>query len=189
MDKVLFVAFLVLALASCRDCFSLNKQRIDRKSIARDHGPTKSQFILLAASTSKIPISTQNNDPSNTPPYTLSTPQSVYVAMTSLFVTCLIIADVIGMKIFEVKLPYPILGFTRIEHTCGMLTFPVTFLLSDIINEYFGAKATKATVYLGLVMSMFVFVVINIATALPFLDKPFNSKYIFTCNSLVCKIL
>jgi hypothetical protein len=192
MDKaMIFVTFLILALVSCRDCLSLGKQRIVRKEnkiFARDHVKTRdsSQFHLLAASNSNtaanLPISSTNqyssSDPSNMPPYTLSKPQKVYVAMTTLFVTCLVIADVIGMKIFEVKLPFPILGFTRIEHTCGMLTFPVTFLLSDIINEYFGAKATKSTVYLGLSMSMFVFFIINVATALPFLDKPFNSKSI-----------
>lgn len=47
-------------------------------------------------------------------------------------------------------------------------------LLGDVINEYFGPKATKHTVYLGLVMSCFVFLVMNIAQALPYLDKPFN---------------
>lgn len=55
-----------------------------------------------------------------------------------------------------------------------MLTFPLTFLLGDIINEYYGPEATKETVYLGLYMSMLVFGVMNLAQALPFLDKPFN---------------
>lgn len=57
-----------------------------------------------------------------------------------------------------------------------MLTFPITFLLGDIINEYYGAKATKNTVYLGLYMSVLVFTMMNIAQALPYLDKPFNGK-------------
>ena len=107
-------------------------------------------------------------------PYTLSKPQFLYVILTTLFVTCLVIADVIGVKLFELKLPFSIFGLTSVEHTCGMLTFPVTFLLGDTINEYYGAKATRQTVYLGLAMSIFVFVVMNIAQALPYLDKPFN---------------
>ncbi len=112
----------------------------------------------------------------NTPPYKLSKPQSVYVALTSLFVTCLIVADVIGVKIFELTLPFKILGINKVEHTCGMLTFPITFLLGDIINEYYGPQATKNTVYLGLVMSVLVFFIMNVAQALPYLDKPFNGK-------------
>jgi len=108
------------------------------------------------------------------PPYAFSKQQFVYVVLTSLFVTCLIVADVIGVKIFELTLPFTIMGFKTVEHTCGMLTFPVTFLLGDIINEYYGPKATRTTVYLGLAMSIFVFAMINIAQALPYLDRPFN---------------
>ena len=110
----------------------------------------------------------------NVPPYSLSPQQFVYVVLTSIFVTCLIIADVIGVKLFEFNLPFPILGHKTIEHTCGMITFPITFLLGDTINEYYGAKATRQTVFIGLAMSILVFGVMNLAQALPYLDKPFN---------------
>ena len=58
----------------------------------------------------------------------------------SIFVTCLIIADVIGVKLFEIPLPFEVFGHKTVEHTCGMLTFPVTFLLGDLINEYYGTR-------------------------------------------------
>ena len=106
--------------------------------------------------------------------YELSPQQFVYVVLTSIFVTCLIIADVIGVKLFEIPLPFEILGHKTVEHTCGMLTFPVTFLLGDVINEYYGPKAAKRTVYIGLAMSILVFLVMNVAQAMPYLDKPFN---------------
>lgn len=114
--------------------------------------------------------------PVTLPPHKLSIHQFVYLVLTATFVTCLIVADVIGVKIFEIKLPFPILGHTSIEHTCGMLTFPITFLLGDVINEYYGAKATKQTVYIGLAMSVLVFIVMNLAQALPYLQRPFNGK-------------
>jgi uncharacterized integral membrane protein (TIGR00697 family) len=107
-------------------------------------------------------------------PHRLNVQQFVYVVLTSIFVTCLIIADVIGVKIFELKLPFPIFGHKTIEHTCGMITFPITFLLGDVINEYYGAKAAKDTIYIGLAMSILVFGVMNFAQALPYLQKPFN---------------
>ena len=106
--------------------------------------------------------------------YELSPQQFAYVVLTSIFVTCLIIADVIGVKLFEIPLPFEVLGRKTVEHTCGMLTFPITFLLGDVINEYYGPKAAKRTVYIGLAMSVLVFVVMNVAQALPYLDKPFN---------------
>jgi uncharacterized integral membrane protein (TIGR00697 family) len=116
----------------------------------------------------------KSNTNPNLPPYTLNIQQKVYLFLTSLFVSCLIVADVIGVKIFEIKLPFTILGHKSIEHTCGMLTFPITFLLGDLINEYYGPKATKQTVYIGLIMSVMVFTVMNIAQVLPYLNKPFN---------------
>lgn len=106
--------------------------------------------------------------------YELSPQQFVYVVLTSIFITCLILADVIGVKLFDIQLPFEILGKTHIEHTCGMITFPITFVLGDIINEYYGSKAAKRTVYIGLAMSIFVFLILNISQAMPYLDKPFN---------------
>mmetsp|Transcript_13398 Transcript_13398/g.18357 ORF Transcript_13398/g.18357 Transcript_13398/m.18357 type:complete len:334 (+) Transcript_13398:73-1074(+) len=106
--------------------------------------------------------------------YELSPQQFIYVVLTSVFVTCLIVADVVGVKLFEIPLPFEIFGHKTVEHTCGMLTFPITFLLGDIINEYYGPKAAKNSVYIGLAMSMLVFLVMNIAQAMPYLDKPFN---------------
>lgn len=106
--------------------------------------------------------------------YELSPQQFIYVILTTIFVTCLIVADVIGVKLFEIPLPFEILGHKTVEHTCGMLTFPITFLLGDIINEYYGPKASKNTVYLGLGASILVFLTMNFAQAMPFLDKPFN---------------
>lgn len=116
--------------------------------------------------------------PKTSPPHRLSIHQLIYLILTSIFVTCLIVADMIGVKIFEFKLPFSILGHNSVEHTCGMITFPITFLLGDIINEYYGPKATRHTVYIGLAMSILVFFVMNIAQALPYLDKPFNGKLI-----------
>ena len=139
----------------------------------------------MSLDVSNTPIITNNNnnqminnnnnkDIDSNNQYELSPQQFMYVVLTSIFITCLILADVIGVKLFDIQLPFEILGKTNIEHTCGMLTFPVTFVLGDVINEYYGPKAAKRTVYIGLAMSIFVFIVINISQAMPFLDKPFN---------------
>lgn len=126
---------------------------------------------------SALPSSNITKLPVTKAPHRLSVHQFVYVVLTSIFVTCLIVADVIGVKIFELNLPFKILGHSTIEHTCGMLTFPITFLLGDIINEYYGPKAAKDTIYIGLGMSILVFVVMNLAQALPYLNKPFNGSF------------
>ena len=83
--------------------------------------------------------------------YALSPQQFVYVVLTCIFVSSLLIADIIGVKLFEINLPFTIFGHKTVEHSCGVLIFPVTFLLGDVINEYFGPKAATRTVYIGTV--------------------------------------
>lgn len=108
--------------------------------------------------------------------------QKLYLWLTAFFVSCLLIADIVGIKLFriplgfEVALPFSSSPIDAIEHTCGMLTFPVTFLLTDLLNEYYGTKGARRVTYIGLVMASFVFIVMNIAQAMPYLPKDFNIK-------------
>lgn len=105
-----------------------------------------------------------------------TTAQKVYLWLAAIFIASLLIADIVGIKLFRIELPFPIFGFHAIEHTCGMLTFPITFLLTDLINEYYGARAARRLTYLGLAAAVFVFVIMNIAQAMPYLDAPFNVR-------------
>jgi uncharacterized integral membrane protein (TIGR00697 family) len=87
----------------------------------------------------------------------------------ALFVASLLVADITGVKLFEVSL----FGVT-VRHTCGMLTFPITFLLTDLINEFYGPRAARRIVWLGLAMGFFAFVAVNAALAMPRWEVPFN---------------
>ncbi|MGE0479926.1 MAG: queuosine precursor transporter [Phycisphaerae bacterium] len=96
-----------------------------------------------------------------------TTGQRVYVWLTAFYCACLIIADIVGIKLFK-------LG--PVEHTTGMLTFPVTFLLTDLLNEYYGKKAARRVAIIAFTMALFVFGAINVALAMPFLDAPYNVR-------------
>lgn len=100
--------------------------------------------------------------------------QRVYVWLAAVSVSCLIVADVVGIKLFRIELPFSLFGISAVEHTCGMLTFPVTFILTDIINEYYGKKGARRVVYIGVAMAMLVFGVINLAQAMPYLPAAYN---------------
>lgn len=110
------------------------------------------------------------------PPHALTGPQKLYLWLTLVTTTCLLVANAIGVKLFQFELPFPILGKTTLEHTCGMLTFPLTFLITDLLNEYFGRKAARRAVYLSFAMAMLAFVAFQIADAMPHWDVPFNVK-------------
>lgn len=93
----------------------------------------------------------------------------VYVWLTATFVASLLVADIVGIKLFSIN----VLGW-RVEHTCGMLTFPITFLLTDLLNDYYGKPAARRVAYIAFAMGALVFGVINIALAMPSLPASYN---------------
>lgn len=109
-------------------------------------------------------------------PHAFTLAQKVYLWLATIFIASLLIADIVGIKLFRIPLPFTLFGFDAIEHTCGMLTFPVTFLLTDLVNEYYGPRAARRITYLGLAAALFVFGVINLAQAMPYLDAPYNVR-------------
>jgi hypothetical protein len=124
--------------------------------------------------------------PASTPPRTDDTPhrftpaQRLYLTLALVSATCLLMADVLGVKLFRIPLPFEIPVFwsdqpiSAITHTCGMLLFPITFLITDLANEYFGPKAARRIVWLSFAMGGISFLSINTALAMPHWDVPFN---------------
>ncbi|MFO0836000.1 MAG: queuosine precursor transporter [Phycisphaerales bacterium] len=116
--------------------------------------------------------------------YEFSTPQRVYLWLSSFSLACLLIADIVGVKLFRIPfpgnfsftMPFSSVTYDSVTHTCGMLTFPVTFLITDLLNDYYGKKAARRVVWIGFAMAMIVFAVVNIAQAMPAWDVPFNVK-------------
>lgn len=91
--------------------------------------------------------------------------QLLYVWLTAFFSACLIMADLVGVKLFDIG---------GVKHTCGMLTFPLTFLITDLVNEYYGKRAARRMTYIAFAMALFAFVVLNVSLAMPYLDAPYN---------------
>lgn len=98
----------------------------------------------------------------------------LYIWLSGFFVTCLLIADITGSKFFHfdlLKLHLPIIGeYNFVTHSCGMLSFPITFLLTDLINEYYGKKGARRVTFLGLFCAFVAFMLIYAARQMP-VDK------------------
>lgn len=84
--------------------------------------------------------------------------QRFFVYLTAIFVAALIVSDLIGGKYFRVG---------GLDFSVGMIPFPLTFLLTDIVNEFYGTEGARRITYVGLGVAIFVFAVINLAIALP----------------------
>jgi queuosine precursor transporter len=125
--------------------------------------------LLPRETANPISPAAQTNAPTH-----FSKSQLLYVWLAAFSVTCLLVADLVGVKLFQFNLPFPILGKTTIEHTCGMLTFPITFLITDWLNDYFGKAAARRVVLISFSMGMFAFIIMRLASAMPAWDVPFN---------------
>lgn len=114
------------------------------------------------------------------PPPDLDLRTRLYVWLAGGMTACLLVADVLGVKVFDVLLFTPPLveGFPILDghlaHTCGMLTFPLTFLITDLVNDYYGKKAARRLTWLALAMGFLSFLVINCALAMPRMQADFN---------------
>lgn len=89
--------------------------------------------------------------------------QRLYLWLSGLFVTCLLVADITGGKLFELPLPF---GGTLV-HSVGNLAFPVTFLVTDLVNEFYGKRAARHLTFLGLAMAALSFGILFVARKLP----------------------
>src|SRR5262249_50286071 len=78
--------------------------------------------------------------------------------LTTIFVAALITSDLIGGKVFRVW---------GLDLSVGMIPFPLTFLLTDIVNEFYGTEGARRITFVGLGAAPFVFIIINIAIHLP----------------------
>lgn len=97
--------------------------------------------------------------------------QKLYVILCGIFLTNAITAEIIGAKIFSLSesLGLNIQGFSFLGMdmgfalTAGTLSWPFVFIISDVINEYFGKKGVKFISYLTAALITFAFMVIYLA--------------------------
>jgi hypothetical protein len=99
----------------------------------------------------------------------------LFVILAGIFLTNAIIAELIGVKIFSgentlglAPAHLTILGFTMdFNLTAGAVIWPVVFITSDLINEYFGKPGVKRISYLAAFFIAYSFVVIFLTMKLP----------------------
>jgi uncharacterized integral membrane protein (TIGR00697 family) len=87
----------------------------------------------------------------------------LFATLSAVFLSALVLAEVTGGKLIQLTLSEG-LAFTM---TMGVIPFPVTFLVTDIINEYFGLKGIRFVTFLGMGMVLMALVILQIDMAIP----------------------
>ena len=87
----------------------------------------------------------------------------IYLILAGVFIASLVSCNLIFQKFFTWS-PFGIYTF---EISVGILPYPITFLVTDLISEIYGAKRANRVVVAGLVSSIFVLGVVTIADLAP----------------------
>ena len=90
------------------------------------------------------------------------TRSKLFLVLAATFITCLLVGDIIGGKLIQTVL----FGHT-FTLTVGMIPFPVTFLLTDLLNEFYGKRSARLVTWLGFSMALIAYAFIFIASAIP----------------------
>jgi queuosine precursor transporter len=103
----------------------------------------------------------------------------LYTILSSIFLTALVLAEVTGGKLIQMTLNDSLV-FTL---TMGVIPFPITFIVTDIINEYFGQRGIRFITFIGMAMVGFALVMLQVQMAIPAAaispvpDAAFNSVF------------
>ena len=103
-------------------------------------------------------------------------PTRLFIFLTSFFVANALIAECIGGKLFSLERVFSIAPhlFSLLgEHgltftlTCGVLLWPLEFVMTDVVNEYYGPKAVRRISYIAIALICYAFLMFYIAIQMP----------------------
>ncbi len=93
----------------------------------------------------------------------------IYLYLGALFITSLVVSNLIFQKFFLWQ-PFgdvSIFGANLFEVSVGILPYPITFLITDLISEIYGKKKANEIVTAGIFASFFSMVIVLIADVAP----------------------
>ena len=103
-------------------------------------------------------------------------PTRLFLFIASFFVANALIAECIGGKLFSLERvfgmepqPFSLLGEEGLTYTltCGVLLWPLEFVMTDIVNEFYGPKAVRRISYIAVILICYAFLMFYFAIHVP----------------------
>ncbi len=99
--------------------------------------------------------------------------QRIYLILAALFIASLVVSNLIFQKFFY----WDFFGFYTFEISVGILPYPITFLITDIISEVYGKRKANQVVTAGIFASFFSMLIVYVAGEVPATDwSPINDS-------------
>src|SRR6476620_1852837 len=112
-------------------------------------------------------------------------PAKLFLGITAFFCCNALIAESIGTKIFSLE---KLFGFHPVNFnlfgqsglsfnlTCGVLLWPLEFVITDIVNEYYGPKAVRRISLTAVALISYAFIMYFAALSIAPADFWLSSK-------------
>ncbi len=86
---------------------------------------------------------------------------SIFLFISVIFISCILISNILASKIISIF---------GISMTGGVLVFPITYILGDVITEVYGYKNSKKIIIYGFICNLLMVILFAITMKLPYPD-------------------
>lgn len=93
----------------------------------------------------------------------------LFIILAGLFITNAVTAELISNKLIQIPIEFTLLGsqFGPFATIVGILPWPVVFLLTDLMNEFYGQKAVRRLSWITAGLIAYCFIIVGISLAIP----------------------
>lgn len=89
----------------------------------------------------------------------------VFLILSGTFIANAILAEVIGVKLIQIPINLPLVGPPAAS--IGVILWPVVFLTTDLINEYFGREGVRRLTLITILLISYAFFILFISIKVP----------------------
>lgn len=99
--------------------------------------------------------------------------ERIYFFLGSMFCVVVIVGNIIFQKFIHISIP----NILNLEISVGVLLYPITFLISDLLTEFYGEKRAKYVTSITIIISFLVMCLLYISVNLKAVDwSPINDE-------------
>ena len=97
---------------------------------------------------------------------------TLFLTLVGVFLTSLLLGNLIAGKVAGVEL-----GGHEFAMSVGGIPFPLTFVLTDILNEFYGRRVVRRVTFLGFAMTALAFLMLHVAAAMAWLEAAHRPEW------------
>ncbi len=95
--------------------------------------------------------------------------QWLFIFLVGLFITNAVTAELISNKLIQIPISFSFFNkdFGPFTTIVGILPWPVVFILTDLLNEFYGFKAVKRISWITAILIAYCFLIVGLSLSIP----------------------